>query len=85
MVGLPKIQKTRIFKIDFDSIANLEPKFGSFGKTLGYADIIISFKDGRGYKVEYIADYENFIDQISDRADLTGLEEIPEDPPIEDK
>ena len=85
MVGLPKIQKTRIFKIDFDSMANLEPKFGSFGKTLGYADIIISFKDGRGYKVDYIADYENFIDHISDRTDLTGPEEIQEDPPIQDQ
>jgi len=85
MVGLPKIQKTRIFKIDFDSMSSLEPKFGSFGRTLGYADLIISFKDGRGYKVDYIADYENFINHISDRADLTIPEEQQEDPPLEDE
>ena len=80
-----KIQKTRIFKIDFDSMSSLEPKFGSFGRTLGYADLIISFKDGRGYKVDYIADYENFINHISDRADLTIPEEQQEDPPLEDE
>lgn len=85
MVGLPKIQKTRIFKIDFDSISTLEPRFGSFGRTLGYADLIISFKDGREYKVDYIVEYENFINHISDRTDLTPSEEPQEEPPPENQ
>ena len=71
MVGIPKLQKKRIFKMAFKPIEMLQPRFGFLGRTLGYASIVISFdEDNREFKIDYMSDYENFINHIAARTQL---------------
>tara|TARA_A100001037_G_scaffold238859_1_gene218335 strand:+ start:205 stop:828 length:624 start_codon:yes stop_codon:yes gene_type:complete len=71
MVGLPIIQKRRIFMLPFDDIVDTNLKYGTFGKTLNYAEVQVVFQDQRVAKLSYIGDYAGFISHIADRTDLT--------------
>jgi len=75
MVGLPIIQKKRTFKLAFDTMVQLDPKFGYFGRTLGYAEIGIIFDDKRMARLGYMANYGDFISHITDRTSLPGSSE----------
>ena len=70
MVGLPVIQKPRTFQIPFESIAQLVPKHGSFGRTLAYAEVGIKFKDERMAKLSYMSEYDTFMTHIKQRTTL---------------
>ncbi len=80
MVGLPVIQKRRTFQIPFESIAQLVPKHGSFGRTLSYAEVGIKFKDERVAKLSYMAKYNEFMDHIEQRTSLHNDPEATEPP-----
>ena len=73
MVGLPIIQKRRIFMLPFEDMATLNLKYGTFGKTLGYAEVQVVFHDQRIAKLSYINDYSNFTAHIEERTDLPGI------------
>ena len=75
MVGLPIIQKKRIFRLKFNTMAQLDPKFGYFGRTLGYAEIGIIFDDKRMARLGYMANYGDFISHIAERTSLPGSSE----------
>ena len=75
MVGLPIIQKKRTFRLAFDTMVQLDPRFGYFGRTLGYAEVGIIFDDKRMARLGYMADYGNFISHITDRTSLPGSSE----------
>ena len=70
MVGLPIIQKRRIFMLPFDDIVDTNLKYGTFGKTLSYAEVQVVFQDQRVAKLSYIGDYAGFVSHIADRTDL---------------
>ena len=82
MVGLPVIQKRRIFQIPFDSIAEMVPKHGYFGRTLSYAEVGIRFKDERVAKLTYIAKYDEFMNHIQLRTKLDNSSETMEPPTV---
>ena len=73
MVGLPLIQKKRIFMLPFADMANLNLKYGTFGKTLGYAEVQVVFEDQRVAKLSYIGNYQDFMSYIESRTDLAGI------------
>ena len=72
MVGLPVIQKRRTFQIPFESIAQLVPKHGYFGRTLSYAEVGIKFKDERVAKLSYMSKYDEFMEHIQQRTSLNN-------------
>jgi len=72
MVGLPIIQKKRTFRLAFDTMVQLDPRFGYFGRTLGYAEVGIIFDDKRMARLGYMANYGDFISHITDRTSLPG-------------
>ena len=72
MVGLPIIQKKRTFRLAFDTMVQLDPRYGYFGRTLGYAEIGIIFDDKRMARLGYMANYGEFISHITDRTSLPG-------------
>lgn len=73
MVGLPLIQKKRIFMLPFTDMADMNLKYGTFGKTLGYAEVQVVFEDQRVAKLSYIGNYQDFISHIESRTDLAGI------------
>jgi|TARA_B110000263_G_scaffold72968_1_gene63801 hypothetical protein len=73
MVGLPIIQKRRIFELSFDNIVEMNLKHGTFGRQLGYSEVQIVFKDKRVTKLSYISNYEALISHIESRTDLPGI------------
>ncbi|MEC9320773.1 MAG: hypothetical protein VX869_01175 [Chloroflexota bacterium] len=75
MVGLPIIQKKRTFRLAFDTMVQLDPRFGYFGRTLGYAEVGIIFDDKRMARLGYMANYGDFISHITDRTSLPGSSE----------
>ncbi len=75
MVGLPIIQKRRTFRLKFDTMVQLDPRFGYFGRTLGYAEIGIIFDDKRMARLGYMANYGDFINHIAERTSLPGSSE----------
>ena len=72
MVGIPLIQKKRTFKIPFDDMVDTNIKYGTFGKTLGYAEVQTVFSNGRVAKFQYLANYSDFVAHIETRTDLPG-------------
>ena len=85
MVGLPIIQKQRIFKLKFDTMAEMNTKFGYFGRTLGYAEVIITFADSRMARLAYMSNYSEFMSHISESPDFHQIKdnakEVDEDAP----
>jgi uncharacterized membrane protein YdbT with pleckstrin-like domain len=79
--GIPILQKTKTYKVAFDTMAQMEVKYGMFGRTLGYGEINIIFDDKRLAKLSYIQDYNGFVQHLESHADLPGL---PEENPEED-
>ena len=74
MAGLPIIQKSKIYRVKFDTIASDENgkalisiRHGIFGKTLGYGEVNITFDDKRIARLSYISEYQSFIDYINER------------------
>lgn len=65
-------KKKRIIGIYFDSIATLELKHGVFGKSLGYGEIMVILKDKRAAKIQYLDEYEVFMDHINANTELPG-------------
>ena len=70
-------KKKRIIGIDFDSIANLELKHGVFGRSLGYGEVRVILKDKRAAKLQYLDEYEGFMNLINANTELPGLDEDP--------
>ena len=56
-------------------MVQLDPKFGYFGRTLGYAEIGIIFDDKRMARLGYMANYGDFINHIAERTSLPGSSE----------
>ena len=75
--GIPILQKSRTYKVSFDTMAQMEVKHGMFGRTLGYGEINIIFDDKRLAKLSYIQNYTEFTDHIENYADLPGISEEP--------
>ncbi len=72
MVGLPLIQKKRIFMLSFADIADMNLKYGTFGKTLGYAEVQVVVQNQQPIKLPYIGNYQDFMSYIESRTDLPG-------------
>ena len=72
MVGLPLIQKKRIFELPFDDMAGMNLKYGTFGKSLGYAEVGVVFQNQQIAKLSYIGNYQDFMSHIESRTDLPG-------------
>ena len=72
-------KKKRIIGIHFDSIAELELKHGVFGRSLGYGEVMVILKDKRAAKLQYLDEYEVFMDHINSNVELPGLDEDPSD------
>ena len=77
--GIPILQKSKTYKVSFDTMAQMEVKHGMFGRTLGYGEINIVFDDSRLAKLSYIQDYDGFVEHIEAHADLPGLPEQESD------
>ena len=73
--GIPILQKSRTYKVSFDTMAQMEVKHGMFGRTLGYGEINIIFDDRRLPKLSYIQNYTEFTEHIENYADLPGISE----------
>ena len=73
--GIPILQKSKTYKVAFDTMAQMEVKHGMFGRTLGYGEINIIFDDKRLAKLSYIQDYNGFVQHLESHADLPGLPE----------
>tara|TARA_Y100001934_G_C12272065_1_gene735468 strand:+ start:115 stop:627 length:513 start_codon:yes stop_codon:yes gene_type:complete len=73
--GIPILQKSRTYKVSFDTMAQMEVKHGMFGRTLGYGEINIIFDDRRLAKLSYIQNYTEFTEHIENYADLPGISE----------
>ena len=71
--GIPILQKSKTYKVSFDTMAQMEVKHGMFGRTLGYGEINIVFDDSRLAILSYIQDYDGFGEHIEAHADLPGL------------
>ena len=72
-------KKKRIIGIYFDSMASLELKHGIFGRSLGYGEVMVILKDKRAAKLQYLDEYEGFMDHINANTELPGLNEDPSD------
>ena len=86
MVGLPIIQKQRIFKLGFETMSEMNTKFGYFGRTLGYAEVGITFNDNRMARLAYMSDYSEFMSHISESPNFHTIEddsiEVDEETPV---
>lgn len=72
-------KKKRIIGIYFDSMAALELKHGVFGRSLGYGEVMVILKDKRAAKLQYLDEYEGFMNLINENTELPGLNEDPGD------
>ena len=74
MAGIPIIQKSKIYRVKYNTIAKDEDgkaqisiRHGMFGKTLGYGEVNIVFDDKRVARLSHISEYQSFIDHINQR------------------
>ena len=72
MAGLPVIQKSKIYRVKFDTMMEMAVRHGFFGKTLGYGEVNIIFDDKRVARLSYISAYQSFMDHINSKANLPG-------------
>jgi len=72
MAGLPIIQKSKIYRVKFDTMMEMGVRHGFFGRTLGYGEVNIIFDDKRVARLSYISDYQSFMDHINSNTDLPG-------------
>ena len=78
MAGLPVIQKSKVYRVKFDTMVEMAVRHGFFGSTLGYGEVNIIFDDKRVARLSYISAYQSFMEHINSNTDLPGA------PPEED-